>query len=58
MDGLNGDNHGLAVEIASLPERIRGYGHIKHAAIIEAKQCEAELLTSFRDSSPAATAAE
>ena len=28
---LDRDNHALAVEIASIPEQIRGYGHIKEA---------------------------
>ena len=28
-DGLDYENHGLAVDIASLPEGIRGYGHVK-----------------------------
>ena len=55
---LDVDNHALAVEIASLPERIRGYGHVKQAAIIEARQCEAELLKSFRHPNPTASAAE
>ena len=55
---LNQDNHALAVEIASLPERIRGYGHVKQASIDQEKLCEADLLQSFRDPSPAVTAAE
>ena len=54
----NQDNHALAVEIASLPERIRGYGHVKQASIDQVKLCEADLLQSFRDPSPAVTAAE
>ncbi|MCB1641661.1 MAG: 2-oxoacid:acceptor oxidoreductase family protein, partial [Xanthomonadales bacterium] len=29
--GLNQDNHELAVEIASIPEQIRGFGHVKEA---------------------------
>ena len=55
---LDGDNHALAVEIASLPERIRGYGHVKQASITEAKKNEADLLRSFRDPNPTANAAE
>jgi indolepyruvate ferredoxin oxidoreductase len=58
MARLDQDNHALAIEIASLPERIRGYGHIKQAAIIEAGQREAELLNSFRHPKPTASAAE
>jgi indolepyruvate ferredoxin oxidoreductase len=55
---LDRDNHALAVEIAGLPERIRGYGHVKQASIDEAKRCETDLLQSFHDPRPAATAAE
>jgi indolepyruvate ferredoxin oxidoreductase len=29
--GLTPDNHALAVEIASIPEHIRGFGHVKEA---------------------------
>ena len=28
-NGLNHDNHALALQIANVPERIRGYGHVK-----------------------------
>ena len=37
--GLDHDNHALAVEIASAPERIRGYGHVKerHLAAVMAE---------------------
>jgi len=42
-----------------LPEQIRGYGHIKEAAIKKAKAREAELLSCFRNPAPApAQAAE
>ena len=58
MARLDQDNHALAVEIASLPERIRGYGHIKRAAILEAGRREAELLAGFREPNPTASAAE
>jgi indolepyruvate ferredoxin oxidoreductase len=41
LAGLTADNHAMAVEIANLPEHIRGYGHIKakNAATV-AKQRE------------------
>jgi indolepyruvate ferredoxin oxidoreductase len=61
MDELLGrltrDNHELAVEIASVPERIRGFGHVKRRHLEEAKKKEAELLGAFRASLPAAKAA-
>ena len=37
LAALSRDNHALAVEIASLPEMIRGYGHIKAKSITEAR---------------------
>jgi indolepyruvate ferredoxin oxidoreductase len=45
--GLTRDNHALAVEIASLPETIRGYGHIKMKSIVAARQKRGELLARF-----------
>jgi indolepyruvate ferredoxin oxidoreductase len=61
--GLTPANQDAALELASLPEKIRGYGHIKARNIAAARQCEAELRGRFRDPAPAkpvekATAAE
>jgi indolepyruvate ferredoxin oxidoreductase len=39
----------LAVEIASIPEHIRGYGHVKEAHLHEAKAREATLLATWRN---------
>ncbi len=58
LQGLTPDNHGLAVEIASIPEQIRGYGHVKARHLRDAKTREAELLAAFRNPEPAQTAAE
>jgi indolepyruvate ferredoxin oxidoreductase len=33
LAGLNADNLALAVTIASLPDEVRGYGHVKAAAV-------------------------
>jgi indolepyruvate ferredoxin oxidoreductase len=55
---LGPDNHALAIEIARLPEQIRGYGHIKERNVKAAKSREAQLLALFRSPSSAATAAE
>ena len=52
---LDGDNHGIAVELASVPGMIRGYGHVKAAAIEKAKAKEAELRAAFAQ--PASRAA-
>ena len=45
---LSPENYGLAVEIASIPERIRGYGHVKQRHLDAASLREAELLAAFR----------
>ena len=45
---LNSDNYRLACEIASLPQTMRGFGHIKAANVRTAKKREAELLETFR----------
>ena len=45
---LTRDNHALAVEIASLPETIRGYGHIKAKSIGDARRKSGELLARYR----------
>jgi indolepyruvate ferredoxin oxidoreductase len=45
---LSADTHSVAVEIAALPEEIRGFGPVKAEAIAKAKAREAELLARFR----------
>jgi indolepyruvate ferredoxin oxidoreductase len=45
-------NHSLAVELAQIPEHIRGYGHVKDRHVVAAKKKEAELLAAFRDAKP------
>ncbi|MGP0059164.1 MAG: DUF6537 domain-containing protein, partial [Beijerinckiaceae bacterium] len=45
---LNPENHALAVALLSLPEKIRGFGHVKTRNIAAAKAEEAELLAQFR----------
>jgi indolepyruvate ferredoxin oxidoreductase len=45
---LDADNHALAIEIAEVPEHIRGYGHVKERHLLEAKAREAQLLAQFR----------
>jgi indolepyruvate ferredoxin oxidoreductase len=48
LAGLTRDNHALAVEIASLPETIRGFGHIKSKSADAARAKQAELLQRYR----------
>jgi indolepyruvate ferredoxin oxidoreductase len=45
---LSAQNHGLAVQIASIPEDIRGYGHVKEASVDKARAKQAELLAALR----------
>jgi indolepyruvate ferredoxin oxidoreductase len=45
-------NHALAVELASVPEHIRGFGHVKDRHLQAAKAQEADLLRRFRDAKP------
>ncbi|MGE0724409.1 MAG: indolepyruvate ferredoxin oxidoreductase family protein [Alphaproteobacteria bacterium] len=56
--GLDHDNHRLAVEIASLPDGMRGFGHVKEANVAKLKAAEARLLDLFRRPEARATAAE
>jgi indolepyruvate ferredoxin oxidoreductase len=48
LQDLTRDNHALAVEIASLPESIRGYGHIKAKSAGAARAKRGELLARYR----------
>ena len=48
LAGLRAENLGLAVEIASIPEAIRGYGHVKARAVEEAEREKAALLERWR----------
>jgi indolepyruvate ferredoxin oxidoreductase len=45
---LTPENHALAVEIASIPEKIRGFGPVKEKHLVAAKAEEAALLARFR----------
>ena len=47
LGGLTRDNLALAVEIASLPEQIRGYGHIKAKSIAEARRKRDEFFSRW-----------
>jgi indolepyruvate ferredoxin oxidoreductase len=44
---LTPQNHAAAIQIASLPEDIRGYGHIKLKSVAAARKKRDELLSSF-----------
>jgi indolepyruvate ferredoxin oxidoreductase len=56
---LTPENHHLAVGIAAIPEKIRGFGHVKARHLKAAKADEAALLDQFRaDGAPLLKAAE
>jgi indolepyruvate ferredoxin oxidoreductase len=55
---LDAQNHALAVEIAKLPETMRGFGHVKEKNVASAKSREANLLARFRSPEVRAQAAE
>ena len=50
---LNADNHHIAVGLAAIPEKIRGFGFIKLRNLDTAKAEEAALLEQFRSGSAA-----
>ena len=49
LTGLNVGNHALALEIAALPEQIRGYGHVKDRNLAAARTRWAALLDQWRN---------
>ena len=46
--GLDAGNHALAVEIATLPEHVRGFGHVKAKSVEAYRRRRDELLARFR----------
>jgi indolepyruvate ferredoxin oxidoreductase len=49
LANLNSNNHSLAVEIAGLPMRIRGFGHVKEQARQDTQEYESRLLADFNN---------
>ena len=47
LNALTNDNYDLAVELASLPERIRGFGHVKERHLKDVKANETALKAKF-----------
>jgi indolepyruvate ferredoxin oxidoreductase len=47
LAGLTSDNLPTAVELASLPEQIRGYGYVKDKSMAEAEVRKGELLAAY-----------
>jgi indolepyruvate ferredoxin oxidoreductase len=57
-DRLNPDNHALAVTLASLPEKVRGFGHVKAKSLAAVKEEWAKGLEAWRGGAALARAAE
>jgi indolepyruvate ferredoxin oxidoreductase len=49
---LTPENHALAVGLAAIPEKIRGFGPVKARHLVAAKADEAALLEQFRAGTP------
>jgi indolepyruvate ferredoxin oxidoreductase len=58
VQSLRVENHGLAVEIAQVPEHIRGYGHVKETHMVSAAVERANLLDRFKNGETDAIAAQ
>jgi indolepyruvate ferredoxin oxidoreductase len=58
LGGLNPQNLALAVQIASLPERIRGYGHVKARNLAEVEPQWEILMRQWRHGGAAGTGAD
>lgn len=49
LSKLSPENHALCVALAAIPEKIRGFGHVKERHLTAAKAEEATLLAQLRD---------
>ncbi|MDE2362725.1 MAG: indolepyruvate ferredoxin oxidoreductase family protein [Hyphomicrobiales bacterium] len=59
LAGLKPENHAITIAIASLPQSVRGFGHIKEANAAKAEAEGKRLMQEFRSPTPALkTAAE
>ena len=56
-EGLSAETLPVAVQIAALPERIRGFGHVKEKAIAEAQKERARLFETLAAAAPRRQAA-
>ncbi|MBC7438081.1 MAG: indolepyruvate ferredoxin oxidoreductase family protein, partial [Bdellovibrionales bacterium] len=57
LRSLNVTNHATAVEIARIPEQIKGYGHVKERNLAAARVKWAQLMDEFRGAQPMQKAA-
>ncbi|HYF17219.1 MAG TPA: DUF6537 domain-containing protein, partial [Ramlibacter sp.] len=54
---LDAGNHGLAVEIAAIPDQIKGFGHVKERNLAAARQRWQALMERWQQPAPARQAA-
>jgi indolepyruvate ferredoxin oxidoreductase len=55
---LTPQNYSVAVELAKLPQTIKGFGHIKERNVETARKLEADLIVKFKNPSLLKVAAE
>jgi len=58
LSTLDQNNHAMAVQIAGIPETMRGFGHVKEKNVKAAKEREASLLAAYRSPATEKIAAE
>jgi indolepyruvate ferredoxin oxidoreductase len=58
LGGLSAANHSLAVELAAVPDGIRGYGHVKESHLVKARNKWDDMLVRWRNPAMLKQAAE
>jgi len=58
IEKLTADNYATAIEIAELPMKVRGYGHVKDKAISQYRKDLDQLMGNFKNPAPQKQAAE
>ena len=58
LSTLDQNNHAMAVQIAGIPETMRGFGHVKQKNVKAAREREASLLAVYRSPATEKVAAE
>ena len=48
LEGLSADRLALAEEVARVPEKIRGFGHVKELSVANARQQVVRLMQQWR----------
>jgi indolepyruvate ferredoxin oxidoreductase len=47
LGSLSADNHALAVEVARIPEQVKGFGHVKERNLAAARERWSSLVRDF-----------